>query len=288
MGGGSEVAMAASAMVLLDGNISSLVEAMRQGRTVFDNLKKVCLYLIPAGTFSELIPVLLNIYIGVPLPLSGFLMIFICVITDIGPALSLMYEQPESDLMRRKPRRPEVDRLVNAKLMCHAYFFIGVIESLFAHIMFFVYMNAEWGLAPSELFLAFTGWGVGSTSSASYGGLTLAEQATAIATGQVVYFITLVVLQLGNLLATRTRVNSIFKQSPRTNPALAIGFTTSIGCALIVAYGPAFQGFLGHVNVPAIYWFTPLPVALLIVVLDELRKYAVRTYPTGWIARVAW
>jgi len=74
IGGGSDAAMESAAMVLLDANFSSIVVALRQGRTVFDNLKKVCLYLLPAGSFSELTPVLANIYLGLPLPLSNFLM----------------------------------------------------------------------------------------------------------------------------------------------------------------------------------------------------------------------
>ena len=74
IGGGSDAAMESAAMVLLDANFSSIIIALRQGRTVFDNLKKVCLYLLPAGTFSELMPVLINIFLGVPLPLSSFLM----------------------------------------------------------------------------------------------------------------------------------------------------------------------------------------------------------------------
>jgi len=74
IGGGSDAAMESAAMVLLDANFSSIVVALRQGRTVFDNLKKVCLYLLPAGSFSELTPVLANIFFGVPLPLSSFLM----------------------------------------------------------------------------------------------------------------------------------------------------------------------------------------------------------------------
>ena len=76
MGTGSDVATEAGAMVLLDSNFSSIVVALREGRTVFDNLKKVCLYLLPAGSFSELTPVLVNLLLGVPAPLSGFFMMY--------------------------------------------------------------------------------------------------------------------------------------------------------------------------------------------------------------------
>jgi len=78
MGSGSDLAIAAGNMVLLDSNFASIVVAMENGRLVFDNLRKVILYLLPAGSWSELFPVLVNVLLGIPLPLSPFLMIVIC------------------------------------------------------------------------------------------------------------------------------------------------------------------------------------------------------------------
>jgi sodium/potassium-transporting ATPase subunit alpha len=59
-------------------------------------------------------------------------MIIICVVTDVSPALSLVYEKPEADLLLRKPRNRRTDRLVDAKLLLHAYAFLGILESLTA------------------------------------------------------------------------------------------------------------------------------------------------------------
>ena len=78
MGLGSDLATAAANMILLDNNFASIIVAMENGRLVFDNLKKVILYLLPAGSWSELWPVLVNVLLGTPLPLSAFLMIVIC------------------------------------------------------------------------------------------------------------------------------------------------------------------------------------------------------------------
>jgi sodium/potassium-transporting ATPase subunit alpha len=61
-------------------------------------------------------------------------MIIICVATDVLPALSLVQEKPEADLLLRKPRNPKKDRLADVKLIFHAYFFIGVLESLTAMV----------------------------------------------------------------------------------------------------------------------------------------------------------
>lgn len=76
MGGGSDIAIEAADMVLLD-SFSSVVEAVQYGRVVFDNLKKVICYLLPAGSFAEFWPVMTNVCFGLPQILSSFLMIII-------------------------------------------------------------------------------------------------------------------------------------------------------------------------------------------------------------------
>src|SRR6266542_754598 len=78
MGLGSDLAIAAGNMILLDSNFASIVMIMENGRLVFDNLRKVILYLLPAGSWSELFPVLVNVLLEIPLPLSPFLLIVIC------------------------------------------------------------------------------------------------------------------------------------------------------------------------------------------------------------------
>lgn len=76
MGSGSDIAMEAADMVLLD-SFSSVVVAVQYGRVVFDNLKKVIAYLLPAGSFSEFWPVMTSVIFGLPQILSSFLMIII-------------------------------------------------------------------------------------------------------------------------------------------------------------------------------------------------------------------
>lgn len=82
------------------------------------------------------------------------------MVTDMAPSLSLMYEKPETDLLSRPPRIPKIDPLVNWKLLFQAYLFIGMIESFFSHLMFFVYLKREWGVNSSQLIFAYEKWGV--------------------------------------------------------------------------------------------------------------------------------
>jgi sodium/potassium-transporting ATPase subunit alpha len=81
MGSGSDIAIEAADMVLLD-SFAAIVEAVKYGRVVYDNLKKTIAYLLPAGSFSEFWPVITNVIFGIPQVLSSFLMIIICCCTD--------------------------------------------------------------------------------------------------------------------------------------------------------------------------------------------------------------
>lgn len=99
-------------MVLLD-SFSAIVQAVKYGRTVFENLKRTCCYLLPAGSFSEFWPVITSVIFTLPQVLSSFLMIIICCFSDCAAATALAYEQPEADVMLRPPRNVKKDRLVD-------------------------------------------------------------------------------------------------------------------------------------------------------------------------------
>ncbi|TPX34759.1 hypothetical protein SmJEL517_g02752 [Synchytrium microbalum] len=283
MGSGSDVAMEAASLVLLDSNFASVEIALESGRLVFDNLKKVCLYLLPAGSFAELIPVLINFCLGVPIPLSPFFMIVICIFTDLAPALSLMYEPAEADLLNRPPRNVKKDHLVDGKLLIHAYLFIGMVEMICAHAMFFMAVSDSLGgVGPSKLFLAFDKWTDG------YLGFTGDQLNNATNVGNSAYFVCLVVMQWGNLFATRTRHLSLLQHSPVSNPKLFIAPLISLSFALLVLYVPWFQTTFGTSPIPVKFWLIPIPFAIFILIADELRKLATRLYPNSFIAKMAW
>jgi sodium/potassium-transporting ATPase subunit alpha len=88
-------------------------------------------------------PVLLNVLLGLPQVLSNIQMILICVVTDVLPAISLCFEKPEAGLLTRPPRNTKTDKLVNLKFLGHAYFFLGIMESLCACSMAFWYLQRQ-------------------------------------------------------------------------------------------------------------------------------------------------
>jgi sodium/potassium-transporting ATPase subunit alpha len=206
MGSGSDIAIEAADMVLLD-SFAAIVVAVQYGRLVYDNLKKTIVYLLPAGSFSELWPVVTNVAFGIPQILSSFLMIIICCFTDCAAAITLAYEKPEADLLLRPPRNPRKDRLVDTKLIFHAYFLVGMLECFLSFTMAFWYMERK-GVPFTVLWLKFGD--LNPMYDADY-----VTQVTNEASS--VYFVTLVIMQLFNLLATRTRRLSIFQQPPILN-----------------------------------------------------------------------
>ncbi|KAI1827332.1 cation-transporting ATPase pma1 [Xylaria intraflava] len=285
IGNGSDVAIDASDLVLL-GDFSSITTGIRLGRLVFQNLQKLISYLLPAGSWSEIWPVLVNVFFGVPLPLSSFLMIIICVFTDLFCALSLIMEKEEFDLLSIPPRHHKRDHLITLKVYVQAYLFIGFLETVSAHAMFFLYMWRHAGIPIHELFFLFEGYSEG------FHGYTTEELAHFNTVGQGVYFVTLVILQWGNILSVRNRRLSIFQADPftkkRRNPWLIGSVLISLAIAVFVTQEPGLQYLFQTASVPIEHWLIPIPLAVGILALDELRKLMVRLFPKGPIARIAW
>lgn len=140
LGSESDIVIEAVDMIFLN-SFSAIVEVVQYDRVVFDNLKKIIAYLLSAESFSEFWPVMTNVVFGLSQVLSSFLMTIICCFTDCAAATVLAYEAPEADVRLRKPRKPNVDRLVDWQLMLQSYEFIGVIETVTSFAMSYWYLE---------------------------------------------------------------------------------------------------------------------------------------------------
>lgn len=149
MGSGSDVAKNAADMLLLDDNFSSIVNGVEEGRLIFDNLKKSIAYTL-SSNIPEILPFIMFILFQVPLPLSTVLILCIDLGTDMVPAISFAYENPELDIMDRVPRNSKRDHLVNSKLISFAYLQIGVIQASAGMYTYFLILN-DYGIRPSCL-----------------------------------------------------------------------------------------------------------------------------------------
>uniref|UniRef100_A0A8C9JI94 Sodium/potassium-transporting ATPase subunit alpha-2 n=1 Tax=Panthera tigris altaica TaxID=74533 RepID=A0A8C9JI94_PANTA len=139
------------------------------GRLIFDNLKKSIAYTLTSN-IPEITPFLLFIIANIPLPLGTVTILCIDLGTDMVPAISLAYEAAESDIMKRQPRNPQTDKLVNERLISMAYGQIGMIQALGGFFTYFVIL-AENGFLPSRLLGIRLDWDDRSTNDLedSYG-----------------------------------------------------------------------------------------------------------------------
>ncbi|KAK3057111.1 hypothetical protein LTR09_002150 [Extremus antarcticus] len=275
MGSGSDIAIEAADMVLLD-SFAAIVEAVRYGRVVYDNLKKTIAYLLPAGSFSEFWPVITNVLFGLPQILSSFLMIIICCCTDCAAATALAYEKPEADVLMRPPRNAKKDRLVDWKLILQAYGFVGIIETLTSFAMSYWYAQRQ-GLYFSSLWFGF-----GATPN----DVTEARKTEILNVASSIYFVNLVVMQWFNLFALRTRRLSIVKH--RLNWYLGPAIVFALLIAIFFLYVPKFNEVLDTAVVPVEHWFLPMAFGMGLLLLDEARKLGVRKWPKGILAKIAW
>mmetsp|Transcript_24130 Transcript_24130/g.41178 ORF Transcript_24130/g.41178 Transcript_24130/m.41178 type:complete len:1139 (-) Transcript_24130:789-4205(-) len=146
---GSEVSKQAADMILLDDDFGSIVNGVEEGRLIFDNLKKSIAYTIQSN-IPEITPFLAFIIFAIPLPLTTFLILAIDLGTDMIPAISMASEQPEADIMQRRPRTKS-DRLVTPAMIQFSYGYIGMIQALAGFFTYMVVMN-DYGYKPQILF----------------------------------------------------------------------------------------------------------------------------------------
>ena len=111
MGSGTEVAKDASAMVLVDDNFATIVNAIEVGRTVYNNIKKSITYLF-SGNLGGIITILFAVFAGWANPFTTIQLLFINLVTDSLPAIALGFEKPEKDTMNKPPRDP------NESILC--------------------------------------------------------------------------------------------------------------------------------------------------------------------------
>lgn len=103
---GTDVAKEASDMILADDNFATIVEAVKQGRIIYENIRKFSFFLMRSN-FDELAVVGTFALLGLPLPLTASMILWINLVTDGGPALALSFDPPLEDVMKQKPRDPK-------------------------------------------------------------------------------------------------------------------------------------------------------------------------------------
>ncbi|KAL3311737.1 Sodium/potassium-transporting ATPase subunit alpha-1 [Cichlidogyrus casuarinus] len=189
--------------------------------------------------------------------------------------------------MRRKPRDPLKDKLVNERLISLAYGQIGMIQAAAGFFSYLLIM-LEHGFYPGKLINLRTEWDDRRINDLedSYGQeWTFKARKQLEFTCQTAFFTSIVVVQWSDLLISKTRRNSILYQGLRNQRLnLALYFETIL--AFLLCYCPGVQTALRMMPLRFWWWFLPLPFSLVILIYDELRKLLLRKLgPGSWVER---
>ena len=282
---GSDVSKQAADMILLDDNFASIVTGVEEGRLIFDNLKKSIAYTLTSN-IPEISPFLFFIICDIPLPLGTVTILCIDLGTDMVPAISMAYEEAESDIMKRLPRNPFTDKLVNERLISVAYGMIGMIQAAAGFYVYFVIMG-ENGFWPSRLLGLRKYWdssAINDLEDSYHQEWTYRDRKILEYTCHTSFFVSIVVVQWADLIICKTRKNSVFTQG-MTNWVLNFGLIFETCLAAFLSYTPGMDKGLKMYPLKINWWFPGIPFSILIFVFDEVRKWILRNNPGGWVEK---
>ena len=200
---GTDVAKEASALVLLDDNFATIKAAIKEGRNIYENIRKFIRYLL-ASNVGEILVMLFAMLMGLPLPLVPIQILWVNLVTDGLPAMALGLDQPEENVMKRKPRSPR--------------------EGVFAR-----------GLGWKVISRGFL---IGLVTLLSF--IITYRQPDNLPYAQTVAFATLVMAQLIHVFDCRSE-RSVFSRNPLGNKYLVFAVISSLVLMLIVIYYPGLQ-----------------------------------------------
>ncbi|TMW69112.1 hypothetical protein Poli38472_001268 [Pythium oligandrum] len=279
---GSDVAREASDIVLMDDNFSSIVRGIEQGRVIYDNLKKTIAYTL-THLWPEIAPVAIKLAFGLPPGLTSLQILSIDLLTEMAPAISLAYEGPEQNIMRRPPRDMSKDRLMSPPLLLYTYTIAGMINVLGC---FLAYSSVFWryGFSLHDLYMtADKHWQDHAPQLCvnSVGCLDTKMQKALLAEACSAWYVALIFCQFFHVWMCKTRRSSLFSHGIRNNPTMIYGSIIELSIMVILVYVPGIQGFMGSAAVDYVPWIIGFGSGMLTWVYSEGVKYAVRHQAPG-------
>ncbi len=284
---GTDVSRENADMILMDDTFSSLMSGIEEGRLLFDNLKKFLVYTL-SSNIPEVLPFLAFILIGIPLPLGSITILFIDIVSDLVPGISLAYEKPEKDIMKRNPRKAG-DHLVNARMIFMSYGLVGTIQAFAGFFMYTVIM-AEHGWLFHSLIGIRDKWenpDINDLMDSFRQEWSYPQRKSLEYLCHTGFFLAMVQVQWADLIIAKTRKISIFEQG-MSNYYLDFAIVFETLSAICLIYIPGTPEALRLYALSPYYWIPALPYALLIWIFDEWRRYFVRKYPDGFIVNLTY
>lgn len=235
LGSGTEVAKETADLVLLDDNFRTIITAVREGRVIFENIRKVILYLI-SDSFSEVVIVGGSLLVGGAVPVTAAQILWINLITDGLPNVALTLDPEDEDVMKKKPRKRS-EPILNSEMKVLAVA-ISLISGVASLVIFYI-ANMATGDFQRASTIAFS----------------------ILAVDSLIYVFSL-----------RSLSSSVFKQNIFSNPYLILSVITSFSLQLLAVYHPLLQGILHTKPLGILDWDIVILTSLFTATLAEIIK----------------
>ncbi len=240
VGEASEVSKETADMVLLDSNFQTIIAAIEEGRGIFNNLRKVVLYLL-SDSFTEVVLIGGSLLLGLPMPILPAQILWINLVEDSLPGLALAFEPKEEGLMQEKPRKkdaPIIDQEVKDIILI-----VGGITNilLFAFFYYLLGQNLAIEKIRSLMFASF-------------------------AIDSILY-----------LFSCKTLKKNLWEDDLLDNKFLLVSAVISFGLLLIGIYLPFFNYLLGSVPFEIYYWLLIFAIGIIGVIGIEFIKWIFKT-----------
>ncbi|MDR2336986.1 MAG: cation-transporting P-type ATPase, partial [Candidatus Nomurabacteria bacterium] len=237
MGTSTQIVKDAGDIILLDDNFKNIVEAMREGRVIVANIKRMLMYLLSTNA-GEALTMVGALVLGMPLPLVPVQILWVNLVTDSLMVIPLGLEKAENNVMKHKPK--PFDAPLLSRSMTMRMILMAVTMAAIVLVVFWYYQQ-------------FFTFGVASTLA----------------------FMALVVAQWANALNMRSNFQSIFARLRTINPMLTVSLIIAIGLQLILLFTPLGQ-VMHVVSVPMDALIMVCVMAFIIpIVVVECHKYAI-------------
>ena len=233
---GTDVARESSDMVLTDDNFSSIFSAVREGRIVFDNLRKVVFFLIPTGV-ADILSIATSVALGLPLPFIPAQILWINLVTNGMQDVALAFEPEEKGVINRPPRPPQEGIL--SRLLLERTILVGLAITAGVILIFMLALRR---------------------------GASLEHARTLAVT-------TMVLFQFFQAWNSRSETESVFRMNPMSNPILFYGMIAAMIAQLAFIYAPPLQWVFRSVPLAPGEWLQVVAVALSVVLVVELDKW---------------
>lgn len=253
MGSGTDVAKQSADAVLMDDHFATIVKAIEEGRTVYENIRRFITYML-SSNLPEAVPYVFFFAMGIPLALPVPLVLAIDLGTDILPGMALGAELPHKGLMNVGPRSRK-EHILTVGVYLRAFGFLGLLSAAMSMGLFLFYLKSH----------GWNGEALGWRDP-------LYLQATTLAFSAIVF------AQIGNGLSCRSRKDSLFMIGWWSNRFYWIGVAAELGLMGILIYVTPLAHVFGTTPFDPVYWWAVIAVTVIVLLAEEGRKWWVRRF----------